>query len=150
MAVSVSRGPAALRSEEGRCADWLGISAKSDQSAPVSGASLPLGRFIGTRYYRPPHPRREVWSEDMERIRSSGLKLVRAWLYWSKVNPKPGLWTFSEYDEFVELARRHGLHVLIQLAPESAPQWFIERHEDACYVDVMGAKVARRRAVWCQ
>jgi len=65
--------------------------AKSDQSAPVSGASLPLGRFIGTQYYRPPHPRREVWSEDMERIRDSGLKLMRAWLYWSKVNPKPGL-----------------------------------------------------------
>lgn len=104
--------------------------------------SLPLKKFIGTQYYRPPNPKREVWSGDLKRIRSLGLKLVRTWLYWSKVNPKPEVWNFSEYDEFVKLAKGHNLHVLIQLVPESAPQWFVERHKDACYVDIKGTKVA--------
>lgn len=88
-------------------------------------------RFIGTQYYRHPNPPFEDWDRDLDLIRDAGLKVVRTWLYWLRVHPSPGAWDFSDYDRFVEAAARHGLHVLIQLIPECAPQWFIHEHPDA-------------------
>jgi len=97
--------------------------------------------FIGTQYYRPPHPRRGFWEEDLAKIKKLGLKLVRAWVFWSQVNPKQGVWDYSKYDEFVDLAEKEGFLILIQLFPESAPYWFIEKHRDALYVDAEGKPI---------
>lgn len=95
-------------------------------------------RFIGTQFYRHPNPPVEDWSRDLARIRDSGLKVVRTWLYWLRVNPAPGEWDFSDYDRFLDAAADHGLQALIQLIPECAPQWFIHAHPDARLVNVSG------------
>ena len=99
-----------------------------------------MRRFIGTQYYRPPNPPKVFWASDLEEIRARGFKLVRTWLYWSQVNRRPGLWDYSSYDEFIELATGKGLKVLVQLVPESAPLWFVSEHPDAMYVKNDGTK----------
>ncbi len=86
--------------------------------------------IIGTQYLRPPNPEREVWAEDMAHIRELGLKIVRCWLYWRHVEPTEGEWTWSDYDDFLELAAANDLQVLIQLIPECQPNWFLQRHRD--------------------
>ena len=58
-------------------------------------------RFIGTQFYRHPNPPVEDWPRDLARIRDSGLKVVRTWLYWLRTNPKPGHWDFSDTDRLL-------------------------------------------------
>ncbi len=99
----------------------------------------PATRFIGTQFYRHPNPPFADWDRDLKLIADSGLKVVRTWLYWLRTNPRPGAWVFDDYDRFVDEAERHGLHVLIQLVPECAPQWFIHEHPDAMLRTVSGA-----------
>jgi len=98
-----------------------------------------MAKFIGTQYYRPPNPAPEDWERDLNLISKCRFKIVRTWLFWSQVNPQENLWNFSSYDRFVELAKNRGLEVLIQLVPESAPQWFIDQHPDAMLVRADGS-----------
>jgi len=86
--------------------------------------------FIGTQYYRPPNPERQAWETDLAIIKKKGFDVVRFWVYWAKVNPRPGVWDFSDYDCLFDLAEKNGLKVLIQLVPESQPDWFFQMHED--------------------
>lgn len=90
--------------------------------------------FIGTQYYRPPNPRVDDWDRDLARIRKTGVSVIRTWLYWARVNPRPGLWDFSEYDRLFDLAEKHGIQVLVQLMADVAPYWFQERHYDNLYI----------------
>ncbi len=94
--------------------------------------------FIGTQYHRPPHPKRSDWERDMNNIVESGLTLIRIWVYWSQVNPRPDRWVWSETDAFLNEAHRHGLRVLIQLMPDAMPYWFKDRHPEALFRDQGG------------
>ncbi len=91
--------------------------------------------FIGTQYHRPPHPKRSDWERDMDNIVASGLTLIRIWVYWSQVNPRPDQWRWSETDAFLDEAQKHGLRVLIQLMPDAMPYWFKDRHPEALFLD---------------
>ena len=100
--------------------------------------STPSGRFIGAQYFRPPNPDPADFERDLSLIRELGLKQVRAWLYWSQVNPRLHVWSFDAYDRLVLLARANGLAVFLQLVSESHPQWFIDAHPDARLVSWEG------------
>ena len=100
-------------------------------------------KFIGTQYYRSPHPAQADWAEDLATIQAHGIEAVRCWLYWREVEPEEGRWDWSVYDRFLEEAHRHGLGVLIQLLPESQPQWFLERHR-ALWPRTVTGKVAQQ------
>lgn len=97
--------------------------------------------FIGTQYYRPPNPRREDWDQDLSRIKETGLDVARVWLYWAKVNPHPGVWTWEDYDALFDLAHKHGVKVLLQYMPEAAPCWFAEKHPQTLYIDKDGKPI---------
>lgn len=93
---------------------------------------------IGTQYFRPPNPEREVWEADFANIKQLGLDMVRCWLFWRIVNPRDGGWVWDDYDAFMDLADQHGLKVVIQLIPESQPQWFLRRHKELWPRDAYG------------
>ena len=97
-----------------------------------------LGCFIGVQYFRPPNPPTKFWEKDIKNIRNLGFKVIRTWLYWSKVNPRPRKWDFNIYDRFVEIAHRNGLKVLIQLVPESPPQYILSKYSYAYYMNENG------------
>ena len=97
--------------------------------------------FIGTQYYRPPNPHQQDWDRDLARIRQTGIPVIRTWVYWARVNPRPGQWDFSEYDRLFDLAEKHGLKVLVQLMADVAPYWFQERHYDTLHVGKDGRPI---------
>ena len=94
--------------------------------------------FIGTQYYRPPHPPREVWERDLQHIVDTGLTLIRIWIYWSQVQPRPDRWAWDDVDAFFDAAQAHGLRVLAQLMPDSMPYWFKDHHPEALFRDRNG------------
>ncbi len=100
--------------------------------------------FIGTQYYRIPHPLREDWERDLQNIADTGLTLVRLWIYWSQVNPRPGQWVWEEVDQFFDAAERHGLRVVAQLMPDGMPYWFKDLHPEALFRDAQGNLVQPR------
>ena len=94
--------------------------------------------FIGTQYYRPPHPPRAEWEKDLQNIVDAGISLVRIWVYWSQVQPRPDRWAWDDVDAFFEAAERHGLKVLVQLMPDAMPYWFSDQHPEALFRDRNG------------
>ena len=97
--------------------------------------------FIGTQYYRPPHPRRKDWKQDLRNIVDTGMSVIRIWVYWSQVNPRPGRWVWDDVDAFFEAAQEHGLRVLVQLMPDAMPYWFSDAHPEALFRDGNGNPV---------
>ncbi len=51
----------------------------------------------------------------------TGAKWIREEFTWAKIEPQPGVFDFSHFDEFMLLAAQHGVHVLPQLF--SDPSW---------------------------
>ena len=98
--------------------------------------------ILGTQYYRPPNPRREDWERDLDMIKAHGIELIRTWMYWSRVNPREGVWTWEEYDQLLELAAERGLKVLIQLMCDAPPYWFEQKYPETRYLDANGQQVA--------
>jgi beta-galactosidase len=113
------------------------ISSRLDRTALQGKSSL----FIGTQYYRPPNPRPEDWERDLRRIKETGLQVIRVWVYWAKVNPRPGVWVWKDYDQIFDLAEETGLRVLIQFMPEGAPYWFGNKYPHTLYVGKDGRPV---------
>lgn len=111
-----------------------------DRSAFQKKSSL----FIGTQYFRPPNPRQEDWDRDLRRVKETGLELLRVWLYWAFVNPRPGVWVWDEYDKLFSVAEKNGLKVLLQLIPETVPYWLTAKYPGARYVDKDGRPVEPR------
>jgi beta-galactosidase len=101
-----------------------------------------MNMFLGTQYYRPPNPEPEVWESDFAEMRRIGLEVVRTWLYWRRVQPAEDRWEWADYDRFFDLAQRHGRRVLVQLLPESPPEWFIRQHAALRPKDARGQDLA--------
>ncbi|MBV9605437.1 MAG: cellulase family glycosylhydrolase [Solirubrobacterales bacterium] len=54
-------------------------------------------------------------------LATSDAKWVREGFYWSQIEPKPGVFNFAHYDQFVTLAAERGVHVFVELY--TAPRW---------------------------
>ncbi len=94
--------------------------------------------FLGTQYYRPENPEFELWEQDFQTIKQLGMKVVRCWIYWRKVEFEEGTWNYADYDRFFDLAEKNGLKVLAQLMPESQPAWFLQKNSDLLPIDQSG------------
>ncbi len=97
------------------------------------------GPFLGTHYYRPPSPRPEDFDRDLASIKAHGLKLIRVWILWTSVNPRPDVWRWDDFDRLFDLAEQHGLKILLQLKWDAAPTWYDEAHPEQRYVSATGA-----------
>ncbi len=106
--------------------------------------------FLGTQYFRPPNPRPEDFDRDLKLMRESGVRVAKTWVYWSKVNPRPGSWDFALYDRFFDAAERQGMQVLIQIMADSAPHWLAAQRPEWLYVDSSGKPVPLRPTQWIQ
>jgi len=97
--------------------------------------------YIGVQYFRPPNPLPEDWEGDLKTIRDHGIKLIRFWLPWRYVEPEKGTWRFEDYDRLFELSAKNGLKVLVQLVPESAPDWAAREHPDKLFLEADGRPI---------
>lgn len=90
---------------------------------------------FGTAYY-PDHWPESEWERDLKLIHDSGINVVRFGEFsWSWIAPKPGVFDFSHYDHFMDLAERCGLKVMLCTPTCNPPHWFFARYPDARQLD---------------
>ncbi|MGD0441616.1 MAG: alpha-amylase family protein [Acidimicrobiales bacterium] len=105
------------------------------------GATTSGGRdtmILGTQYYRPPFPQRQLWHKDFADIVAAGLDTVQLWACWGWIEPEPGRYRFEDYDELMQEAADAGLRVVISTIAEIQPFWIDRELPDAHLVDHMG------------
>ena len=60
----------------------------------INGDNLTLG----TCYY-PEHWSKTMWREDLERMKKTGIEVIRiAEFAWSKIEPEEGVFTYEFFD----------------------------------------------------
>lgn len=81
--------------------------------------------------YNPEQWDRAVWDDDMRLMVEAGVGLVAVNIFgWSWINPAPGVWTFDELDEVMDLAHAHGIRVNLGTATASPAPWVTTRHPE--------------------
>jgi beta-galactosidase GanA len=104
-------------------------------------SDLNIGMIFGAQYFRPPFPTRDCWRRDLGNMRDLGFNTVKLWAVWNWIEREPGVYTFDDLDELLDLALEFGLKVVINTIPEGAPYWIREGNEDAYYQTARGEKV---------
>ena len=85
---------------------------------------------IGTCYY-PEHWGREMWEEDLLRMKDAGIEVVRvAEFAWSKIEPREGEYTYEFFDDFLDLAEKNGMRVIFSTPTATPPAWLTEAYPE--------------------
>ncbi len=93
---------------------------------------------LGVCYY-PEHWPRANWSQDANRMKVSGLSLVRIGEFsWSRLEAVPGKLTWDWLDEAIEILGAAGLEVVLGTPTATPPRWMIDKHPDMLAADEQG------------
>lgn len=85
---------------------------------------------LGTCYY-PEHWAPSLWQSDMQRMKAAGITTIRiAEFAWSKTEPTEGSFTFTFFDEFLDVAEREGMCVIFCTPTATPPAWLTERYPE--------------------
>lgn len=84
----------------------------------------------GVCYY-PEHWPKELWPEDLERIKAAGLSVIRiAEFAWGLFEPEEGVFRFDLFDEFLELCRKKGIQVILGTPTATPPAWLTQKYPE--------------------
>lgn len=78
----------------------------------------------GSVHFMRLHP--DEWADRLHACRLSGLNTVEIPVFWSRVEPRPGQFDFTEeanVRRFVQLAGEAGLHVILRVGPFVGQGW---------------------------
>lgn len=90
---------------------------------------------LGVCYY-PEHWPESLWEEDLDRMLSYGIEVVRiAEFAWNKFEPEEGKFTFEFFDRFLALAEKKGMKVIFCTPTATPPAWLTTK-----YPEVLNAK----------
>lgn len=93
---------------------------------------------LGTCYY-PEHWKKEMWAEDLSRMRKVGIEVIRiAEFAWNKFEPEEGRFTFAFFDEFLELAQEKGMKVIFCTPTATPPAWMSAKYPEILNTDREG------------
>ena len=97
-----------------------------------------MNPHLGTCYY-PEHWPRDQWRDDAQRMRDMGLSIVRIGEFaWSKLEPKPGEYSWGWLDEALEVLTGEGLQVVLGTPSATPPRWMLHRYPDMLADDENG------------
>jgi beta-galactosidase len=81
--------------------------------------------------YNPEQWPRAVWDEDIRLMREAGVNIVSLGIFsWGLLEPRPGVWDFSQLDEIIELLHANNIDVDLATATASPPSWMSRRHPE--------------------
>lgn len=104
------------------------VSLKGDESR------WPSGLHLAVDYYPAQWPE-WMWESDVERMRDSGISIVRVNEFdWSVLEPKEGQYNFTLLDRTVELLGKYDLKAIIGTPTATPPNWLTEKY-DIDFVD---------------
>lgn len=85
---------------------------------------------LGTCYY-PEHWDRELWRDDLRRMKENGIFTVRiAEFAWNKIEPREGEFTYQFFDDFLETAKEAGMKVIFGTPTATPPVWLTEKYPE--------------------
>lgn len=85
---------------------------------------------LGTCYY-PEHWDKKLWKEDLQRMKQAGIYTIRiAEFAWNLFEPKEGEFTFSFFDEFLNVAQDEGMKVIFGTPSATPPAWLTEKYPE--------------------
>lgn len=94
----------------------------------------------GTCYY-PDHWPRENWQQDIDNMLDMGLNVVRvAELSWSAMEPRDGDFVFDWLEDFIEMAGKKGLRIILGTPSEATPVWLRSSHPEIVRIDDAGLR----------
>ena len=102
---------------------------------------------LGVCYY-PEHWDRSLWKEDLKRMRSVGIHIVRVGEFaWSKIEPREGEYSFAFFDDFLEMVKEAGMKAIFCTPTATPPVWLTERYPEVlnCNMDGITYREGERR-----
>ncbi|MEM1079038.1 MAG: beta-galactosidase [Pseudomonadota bacterium] len=97
-----------------------------------------MSRKLGVCYY-PEHWPEDQWPRDAERMKASGLTLVRIGEFaWSRLEPGPDDLRFDWLDRAVTVLAEAGLEVVMGTPTATPPRWMLDKHPDMLAMDAEG------------
>ncbi|WP_150307266.1 beta-galactosidase [Planctomonas psychrotolerans] len=82
--------------------------------------------------YNPEQWPREVWRDDVARMRDAGVNLVSVGIFsWALLETSEGLFDFAWLDEVIDLLHENGIAVDLGTPTASPPAWFFAAHPGA-------------------
>lgn len=93
---------------------------------------------MGVCYY-PEHWPKELWAEDLERMKNTGISTLRAAEFaWSIFEPQEGTFSFEFFDEFLALCQEKNMHVILGTPTATPPVWLTEAYPETLNADKNG------------
>ena len=84
----------------------------------------------GVAYY-PEHWPKELWQDDLRRMKKAGIEAVRvAEFAWAIFEPADGVFDFTMFDAFLDLAAREGVRVIMGTPTATPPAWLTQAHPE--------------------
>ncbi|KAA9090041.1 beta-galactosidase [Microbacterium radiodurans] len=97
----------------------------------VKDGTLGPGRLRYGADYNPEQWPREVWDDDVQRMREAGVNIVSLGIFsWALLEPRPGEYDFGWLDEIIDLLHENGIDVDLATATASPPPWLAHRHPE--------------------
>jgi beta-galactosidase len=93
---------------------------------------------LGCCYY-PEQWDEALWEDDLDRMAESGIEVVRVFEFaWNFVEPEEGVFDFSLFDRFFDLAERKGMRCIMCTPTATPPAWLTSRYPEVLNRDMKG------------
>ncbi len=129
-----------------RTAALLGIGALA---GPLRARSPWDHYLLGAAYY-PDWWEPAEWEIDFRQMRVLGLNAVRMGEFaWALFEPSPGQFEFAWMDRAIDIAKHHGIDVVLATPTASVPPWLYQQHPDVLGADEAGPYTYGGRKGYC-
>lgn len=92
--------------------------------------------------YYPEHWSPGMWEDDIRRMRDAGIEVIRiAEFAWNKFEPEEGRYTFEFFDEFLSVAEKYGMKIIMCTPTATPPLWLSEKYPEILNVDIDGNRI---------
>lgn len=91
---------------------------------------------VGAQFFINPEDTLEDCRKHFALMRCYGIRLVRLFILWDHVEPRPDEWHFERYDAIYSLAHTYQIQIVSTLTAEDPPRWFEEKPFYHHYADL--------------
>ena len=94
--------------------------------------------YVGTNYH--PHDSNpETWKHDIALMKAAGFHVVRmGHLAWDSYEPTDGKFTFTWFDQVMDMMNDAGIKVVLDIAVRPAPIWLHQKYPSMDITDSSG------------